>query len=495
MSEIESTPKKSSNIFVTIFIGLIVISFMFTGYQSLTTSPNSVAKVGDEFIKVEEYQREYNRQLEFFRNILGGKDLTTQQIQQFRIKETALSNLVQLKLTLILGDKVGVIPSSEEIKTEIKRQPYFQVNGQFSINRYKDLLAANRMNPAQFEESIKDQVRGMNSDAIFTSMPISESYLKDVENFRSQKVEANIIEIDKEALRKKLTISNDEITKYLADETNANRVQSLFNERKPTLDQKEEVKARHILFKTDGKNDKQKLKAITTLRGKLTKSNFISQAKQHTEEEAGKSTGGDLRWFTRGAMVPEFEKVAFELKPGTISRPVKTPFGYHIIYVEDKKEAKEATLEEFKNQLASELIRKTKNDEVEAMATEAKKEVASAANSSRKLNALKKKYGIKIELSKEISKLDGSSGQIQLEAANLNDIFKKGLDQSELYTFDRASNIVVVKTSKFDNKESVNEESMDERNRSLRNILSKKLKQDILKDLEASVTVKDFGVL
>lgn len=495
MSENETTPKKSSSIFVTIFIGLIVVSFMFTGYQSMTTSPNSVAKVGNELVKIEEYQREYNRQLEFYRGLFGGKDLTTQQIQQFRIKETALRNLVQMKLTLILGDRIGVIPSSEEIKAEIKKLPYFQVNGQFSINRYKDLLAANRMNPTQFEESIKDQVRAMSTDSTLSVMPISNSYLKDVNQFRQQKLKANIVEINKEALRNNLEVTKEEISTYLADETNSNRVSSLFNERKSSLDQKEQVKARHILFKTDGKNDKQKLKAITTLRSKLTKKNFISQAKRHTEEQAGKSTGGDLKWFPRGAMVPEFDKVAFTMKPGTISKPVKTAFGYHIIYVEDKKEQKEATLAEFQDELATELIRKSKNEEVEKMAKVAKEEVMKAVNSSKRLNKLKKKYGLKIEMAKEISKLDGSSGQIQLEASNLNDIFKEGLTQSKTYTFDRATNIVVVKSSKFDNKESSNQEELEESNTSLRNILSKKLKQEMLKDLETNVTVKDFGVL
>ncbi|PIK13845.1 SurA N-terminal domain-containing protein [Halobacteriovorax sp. JY17] len=495
MSENETTPKKSSSIFVTIFIGLIVVSFMFTGYQSMTTSPNSVAKVGDELVKVEDYQREYNRQLEFFRGLFGGKDLTTQQIQQFRIKETALRNLIQGKLTLIFGDRIGVIPSTEEVKAEIKKLPYFQVNGQFSIKLYKDLLAANRMNPTQFEESIIDQIRGVSADSLFSSMPISNSYFKDSNEFKNQKIQANIIEIDKESLRKDIKVTKEEVTTYLADETNANRVKSLFTDRKASLDQQEQVKARHILFKTDDKNEKQKLKAITTLRNKLTKKNFISEAKKHTEEAAGKATGGDLKWFPRGAMVPEFDSVAFSMKPGTISKPVKTAFGYHIIFVEDKKEAKVATLEEFQNQLATELIRKSKNVEVEALAMKVKEEVMSAANSSKKLGTLKKKYGLKVETAKEINKLDGSSGQIQLEATNLNEIFKSGLEQDKLYTFDRASNIVVVKSSKFDNKDSASEKEIEENNASLKNILSKKLKQEVLKDLEANVSIKDFGVL
>lgn len=495
MSQNETFKKKTSSVFVTIFIGFIVVSFMFTGYQSFTTSPNAVAKVGKEPIKVADYQREYNRQLEFYRGLFGGKDLTTQQVQQFRLKETALRNLVQGKLTLILGDEIGVIPSSEEVKYEIKKFPYFQVNGQFSVNQYKNVLANNRMNAQDFEKDMVNQVRGMTTDAVLKDIPVSKQYFLDVNKFKEQKLNAVVVEINKEAMRRQINIKKSEVDSFLATEENLAKVTSLFNERKEGLAQKEEVKASHILFRTDDKNAANKLKAITKLRKSLTTKNFAKQANMHTEDPSGKNKGGSLNWFTRGRMVPEFDAVAFSLKPGTISKPIKTNFGYHIIYVQDKKQAKVAKLEDFKEKFAKELMRKTRNTELDAIVAEVQSKVKASIGNSRKMKTLKKKYNLKLEENLELNRLDGSKGKILLEANNLNEIFAKGLSQSAVYTFDRATNIVIVKSDKFTNGKKQSKEDIAKDNNSLKTILSRKLKQEILKDLESTVKVVDYGIL
>ncbi|TNE97147.1 MAG: hypothetical protein EP326_12025, partial [Deltaproteobacteria bacterium] len=77
--------KRTTNIFLTIFIGFIVVSFMFTGYESMKGTPDTVAKVGGIPVKLAEYRNEYNRQLEFYRRIMNG-DLSSKQIEQFGLK-------------------------------------------------------------------------------------------------------------------------------------------------------------------------------------------------------------------------------------------------------------------------------------------------------------------------------------------------------------------------------------------------------------------------
>lgn len=111
---------------------------------------------------------------------------------------------------------------------------------------------------------------------------------------------------------------------------------------------KEKIHARHILVKTQGEAEAI-IKSMKTLSGDKLKNEFIAQAKsKSTGPSAAK--GGDLGYFPRGQMVPSFNDAAFAMKEGTISStPVQSQFGYHVIYVEDKKPAKKLGFDEVKN--------------------------------------------------------------------------------------------------------------------------------------------------
>merc|ERR1711871_490739 len=102
-------------------------------------------------------------------------------------------------------------------------------------------------------------------------------------------------------------------------------------------------KARHILLLTKGKKDIEVKKEIEKISKKITKDNFEKMAEKYTEDPSGKASGGSLPWFSKGQMVPAFEKATFSLKKNEISKPVKSQFGYHIILLEDKKEKYEPT--------------------------------------------------------------------------------------------------------------------------------------------------------
>lgn len=111
---------------------------------------------------------------------------------------------------------------------------------------------------------------------------------------------------------------------------------------------KEKIHARHILVKTEAEADAI-IKSMKALSGEKLKTEFIAQAKsKSTGPSAAK--GGDLGYFPRGQMVPSFNDAAFAMKEGTISTsPVQSQFGYHVIYIEDKKPAKKLGFDEVKN--------------------------------------------------------------------------------------------------------------------------------------------------
>ena len=100
---------------------------------------------------------------------------------------------------------------------------------------------------------------------------------------------------------------------------------------------KEEVQAAHILISTESRGEQGALQLAQEIRKNLTAANFAEYAQKYSEDPGSKTQGGDLNWFGKGAMVAPFEEAAFSLRKGQISQPVKTPFGYHLILVKDKR--------------------------------------------------------------------------------------------------------------------------------------------------------------
>jgi peptidyl-prolyl cis-trans isomerase C len=103
---------------------------------------------------------------------------------------------------------------------------------------------------------------------------------------------------------------------------------------------------------------------------------FATLAKEKTTDPAGKTSGGDLGWFTKDQMVPDFADAAFKLKKGEFTQtPVKTQFGWHVIKVEDRRVAKPPSFEELKPQLNNELAREFVAQKMNELKTAAKIEL------------------------------------------------------------------------------------------------------------------------
>ncbi len=122
----------------------------------------------------------------------------------------------------------------------------------------------------------------------------------------------------------------------------------------------EAVRARHILFRvppgaTEEEEQAIREKAEATRQEILDGAAFAEVAAQVSEDPGSKGQGGDLGLFERGKMVPEFEEVVFALDAGAVSEPVKTPFGYHLILVEEHRPAARKTLEEVSDLLARDI--------------------------------------------------------------------------------------------------------------------------------------------
>jgi parvulin-like peptidyl-prolyl isomerase len=135
---------------------------------------------------------------------------------------------------------------------------------------------------------------------------------------------------------------------FEAIKVDAKEVKAYYDANPDEFVDKEKIRARHILVKSEAEAQAI-IKGLKGLSGDKLRNEFIAQAKsKSTGPSAAK--GGDLGYFPRGQMVPSFNDAAFAMKEGTISSaPVQSQFGFHVIYIEDKKPAKKLGFDEVKN--------------------------------------------------------------------------------------------------------------------------------------------------
>ena len=151
-----------------------------------------------------------------------------------------------------------------------------------------------------------------------------------------------------------------------------------FYEKNPErFKQDESVRASHILIRVDEKADaaaKKKARAEidAVLKQAKAGADFAKLAEQHSQDTSA-AQGGDLNYFPKGQMVPAFDKVAFELKPGQLSGVVTTQFGYHIIKVTDRKPGRTVPFEESSQQIKQFLTEQKKQQHTEGFIDALKK--------------------------------------------------------------------------------------------------------------------------
>jgi peptidyl-prolyl cis-trans isomerase D len=483
--------QKTSSFFVTAFIGFIIISFMFTGYETMRGTPDTVASVNGENIRFRQYQNEYNRQLEFYRQFTGD-NLTSQQIEQFGIKDSTINNLVTGELLGQFANSLGAVPGHAEISKEIKALPYFQTNGQFDIERYKSLLQANGMSPADFEADIKNNLQREKAQVFFNSYPISQSYLDEVQQYKAQRKKAQVVRINKESLRTKLKVTKNEISTFLQKDSNKNRVNSIFEERRPQLDRPEQVKVSHILLAAGPEDSQDLLKQASDIRSKLTPSNFAKMANKHTQDPSGQGKGGEIGWVSAdGQMTPDFEKAALELKKGEISKPIETEFGVHLIYAQDKRAERIAKFQDYQDQIATELIQRNKSEELVELIGQVKKDVEQALKSWNvsKLDTLQKRYGFNMDKNTEVNLFDGNTGEINIPSAQVREVYKNKFHEFE----DQNSWLLTATQDMAAPTQKELDQDLEALQENLSSILSRKLQEELVQNLRDQGSIKVYS--
>jgi len=382
-----------------VIFGLIIASFALFGVQSYFTggSADAVANVGKSAISQQEFGYMVEREQERLRPQVQQNPQAAQYLQSDEFKRSVLNNMIQRRLILNAARSSGLAVSEDELIEMISTVGAFQdENGKFSHERYEQVLKAQRLSTAEFEEQVsEDVIVGRLQRVIAETAFVPNVTVKNLVRQRLQEREVSQLVFSPADYREAMVVSDEDVRKYYDDNQNLFRIperakleyvvlndevasasvvvseqdlQDAFEARIADYQSKEQRRASHILISvTDNTDDSQWKKAKEKVDSVLSKvkanpKNFSALAKEFSNDPGSAENGGDLGMFEKGFMVKEFEDAAFGAKVGEIVGPVKTEYGYHIIRVDEVKGGQTANFDSIKEDLEKE-IRKARADE------------------------------------------------------------------------------------------------------------------------------------
>jgi peptidyl-prolyl cis-trans isomerase D len=350
-----------------LLFGAIVLVFVLFNFpnQKLGAGRQGIAaQVGNQLISLADFKEESQRLEKMYNQFLGGGiDASS---QRSFLRGRALENLISFELLYQKAQNEGVYSPDSEVRDFLTQDiPAFQDNGQFDRSRYYQYLEAMNMTPEDFEVKVRKDRVSQRLRRVFeysgTPLLKEEELLKEIDGTKFNVVFAKI---DLESLRKQIQVNDADVKEFMATPDAAKKIENEYSLHvNDTYSEKEQVNAQHILIKSktgDVEQEKNALAKINIIKERAQKEDFAVLAKGNSEDEGSKSKGGELGFFAKGQMVPQFEEAAFKAAKGEIVGPVKTSFGYHLIKVLDKKEAKTKKLEEATSEIAHKLIAEQK---------------------------------------------------------------------------------------------------------------------------------------
>ena len=370
--------KNAQSVVVQAIVVIIAVVFIFWGVgTNLRDNPNALATVNGKEIPYRDFQQHYERAIEGYKQQFGGQ-MPQGFIESIGLKEQVLDQLIQSELLRQGAEQIGITIGKETVQRKIQEMAAFSTNGHFDLAQYKAVLEQNRMSPTTFESGVHNDLLINRVFAVVDSLAVVvPQEVVSWTEYIGQEIKLAYAEVKSESQLDKVEVSEDALAgwyeqvkknyqtapqcklRYLAFsydedlnkvEVNDQAIDAYYREHAASYDTPEKRRARHILLRVaDG--DTQEVKSAKRAEAeqildRIKKgSKFAQLAEQHSED-ASKNRGGDLGFFSRGQMVQPFEEAVFGLKKGEVSGVVETPFGFHIIQLEEIMPAKTQTLAE-----------------------------------------------------------------------------------------------------------------------------------------------------
>jgi peptidyl-prolyl cis-trans isomerase D len=382
---LNSLRKYSSSPGVKALYALLALSFLIWGVGAVNMARvDVVAQVHGDRITRQQLDSETSMLQRRFEEMLKGANLP----RALDLRGRALDQLIDNALLRHEADRLGLDVTEEELVSTITSMPELQENGRFNRDLLERVLQMQR-DRGEFENQVRqDLINQRIRSLVVDGVQVSDAEIEDRYESDREQIDLIVAKIPAASQMAAVTLTDDELRKWLADHADRYRtpervrvkyvtyapkdfaalaapsddqVKSYYDQHKDDrFTEQEQVHTSHILIPVapdadDAAKAAARKKAEDILAKVKAGGDFAALAKENSGDPGSATKGGDLGFFPRGRMVGPFEEAAFSLAPGTVSEIVESPFGFHIIKVEEKNPGGPQPIEKVRDQIVSTL--------------------------------------------------------------------------------------------------------------------------------------------
>ncbi len=312
-----------------------------------------------------------------------------------------LNRMILEKVTIQEAGRLGLEVSRDEWQARLQQDPNLFPDGKFvGQQQYEDMIAANGMTVAQFEQGYRDAMLNEKLRQVVTdSLTVTPEEVSATFHNENEKVLLDYVFLNPASFQDEVSTSEDELKAYFeetrgsypvpekrsvqmlyvenqklreATTVSEEEIQEYYDSNKDNYRIEERVQVSHILLRTPDKTPEKveevQKKASGLLEQLKEGADFAALAEENSEDPGSAPNGGDLGWIVRQQTVPEFENAAFTLEPGTLSDLIETVYGFHILKVMAHEQPLLRTLEQVKVEIQSALLEEKVNSGIFQMA-------------------------------------------------------------------------------------------------------------------------------
>ena len=358
-----------------VVLAFVVTIFYSWGVQSSSgPARTEVATLWGQAIEAAEFQRTQNALYRQYRQLFGNQtDIDLR--EHFNFRQMALEQIVSRSLLLRMAKENGLVVTDGELFAHISRQPGFQnALGQFDSDRYRAALGS-VVPPVSMQQFENEQRLSLMQSKMYALIQqgaqVTDAEADQEYRREHQQVNVRYVTLVPSLFESEVSVSDDDVKSFyesnresyrepeqrriryvtvtpqpfqVAREFTDDEIRDYYDSQPESFVQDEQARARHILFRLPENASPEREDRVHTVAEDVLQKlrdgvDFAAAAAEYSEDEGTADAGGDLGFFPRGQMMPQFEEAAFSLAVGEISEPVRTALGLHILRVEERMEA------------------------------------------------------------------------------------------------------------------------------------------------------------